>query len=212
MMKASALHPFQCTFSVQVTARGVCLETALTMYNHRGTVPGFQMKVDLKIHKSVSQSLGNTADNLVLYSDKSSSVFSTCMSTVLANYLMAEATPGFIYCTSSWTNKGVVAAGLEQHNDQLGSEYIFLNYYVNLNSQMLKTIQLYPADCTHIFKETVALYAYFSTSIHIKSCNTEVWMTIFSVNTIDFSSFSLDSIVHYEFWKLEVFSSFMLGC
>lgn len=43
--------------------------------------------------------------------------------------------------------QGYVAAGLGQHNDRLGSEYVFLNDYVNLNSPVLKTIQLYPADC-----------------------------------------------------------------
>lgn len=75
-----------------------------------------------------------------------------------------------------------MAVGLEQHNDRLGSEYLFLNNYVNFNSPVVKTIQLYPADCilyAH-FKETVALYAYFSTSMYIKSCNTKVWMTFFS--------------------------------
>lgn len=64
------------------------------------------------------------------------------------------------------------------------SEYVFLNDYVNRKPPGLETIQIYPADCILytiycFLKETVALYAYFSTSIHGKSSSSEFWMTIF---------------------------------
>lgn len=75
VMKASTLHLLQCVFSAKLTSRGVCLEAVLHMHNHQRTAPGFWMKVDLKIHKTVSKSLENEADKLVLHSDESDSDF-----------------------------------------------------------------------------------------------------------------------------------------
>lgn len=118
-----------------------------------------------------------------------------------------------VYSAAPWTEWRGCRVGAAQW-----SEYVFLNDYVNLKSPGLETIQIYPADCIlHtiycIFKETGALYAYFSTSIHGKRSSSEVWMTFLFSHTIDFSSFSSwENIVNYKLWKFEVFCSFMLGC
>lgn len=77
-MKASILHPFQRMFNACVTARGAHLEEDLPMYNHQGTAAGFWMKADLKIHRTVSESLANKADNLVLYSKVFPSAWVEC--------------------------------------------------------------------------------------------------------------------------------------
>lgn len=137
------------------------------------------------------------------------SKFSSCTSEVLENYSNTEAT--HVLSAAPWAERRGCRVGAAQW-----SEYVFLNDYVNLNSPVLQTIQIYPADCILytiycIFKETGALYAYFSTSIHGKSSSSEVWMTVFFSQYNRLFSFSLESIVNYELWKLQVFCSFMLG-
>lgn len=139
-----------------------CLEAALPIHNSQRNAAGSWVKVDIK--------------NLLLHEQSAGKLFKTLRQhQVLSVARWAE-----------WRGCRVAAAQW--------SEYVFLNDYVNLKSPGWETIQIYPADCIlhtiyFIFKETGALYAYFSTSIHGKSSSSEVWMTFFPVNTIDFSSF-----------------------
>lgn len=191
VMNAFILYLLQWMFNAWGASRAVCLEAALSTHIHRGTASGFWMKVNLKILKTVSKSLGNKADNLVLNSDESSSV-SPSVWAEFRNYFRAEATPGFTYCTSSWKTRvrwlngwSSTMIGLAQNT----YSWMIMSTLIHQSSRQCNCI-LQIVYCTWIFKETVALYAYFSTSIHVKSCDTEIWMTIFSVNTIDFSSFS----------------------
>lgn len=96
------LHPASVSVHVQCSSG---LEAALSIHIHQGTAPGFWMNVNLKILKTVSKNLGNKADNLVLNSDESGSALPSAWA-VFRNYLKAQATPSFTYCTSSRKNRG----------------------------------------------------------------------------------------------------------
>lgn len=149
-MKTSTLHLFQ-PFSTPEWASS-CLEAALPIHNDQRTATGSCVKVNL--------------NNLILREQNAGKLFKT-----LRQHQVLSAAPRA-------ERRGCRVAAAQW------SEYVFLNDYVNLKSPGLETIQIYPADCIlHtiycIFKETGALYAYFSTSIHGKSSSSDAWMTFF---------------------------------